>query len=222
MSRKPLPKDIETAVLVQARRRCAICFGLDRDTRLKSGQIAHLDKDNTNHSEGNLAFLCFEHHDEFDSRSSQRKNFAVGEVKRFRSELHGNINKAFIQQVHFGEISTPPVDPYAGSYIRVGANSAELTLTPIPDSYEGNAQYYASGVALYGEDRPYGPNMGIIAFVGQLQEPASIVYERGESEKTSVTTLIFAKAGELHVTEDVWLAEYGAGVSFNGSYRRAG
>jgi hypothetical protein len=222
MSRKPLPREIETAVLVRARRRCAICFGLDRDTKLKSGQIAHLDKDNTNHLEGNLAFLCFEHHDEFDSRSSQRKNFTAAEVKHFRLELHESINKAFVQHVHFGEISTPPVDPYAGAYIRVGADSAELTLTPIPDSYEGRAQYYVSGIALHGQKRPYGPNMGIIEFFGALQTPASITYERGALEEKSVTTLTFGRPGQLHVIEDIKSAGYGAGVSFNGCYRRAG
>ena len=152
MARKPLPKAIETAILLRSRRRCCICFGLDRDTRLAVGQIAHLDRNNANHAESNLAFLCFAHHDEYDSKSSQRKNFTIGEVKEFREELYTTINKAFAQPVHFGEILVSPTDPFAGSYIRIGtgSDSAEITLTPLPDSYEGQVQYYVTGLALWG------------------------------------------------------------------------
>ena len=97
MARKPIPRSTETAVLLQCRRRCCICFGLDRDARLKAGQIAHLDRDSSNPSEENLAFLCFDHHDEYDSRSSQRKNLSLGEVKEFRRELRRTIDKGFSQ-----------------------------------------------------------------------------------------------------------------------------
>lgn len=54
----------------------------------KSGQIAHLDRDSNNASEDKLAFLCLHHHDEYDSPSSQRKGFTIGEVKSFRKELY--------------------------------------------------------------------------------------------------------------------------------------
>lgn len=222
MPRKPLPKEVETAVLVQSRRRCAICFGLDRDTRLKSGQIAHLDKNSANHAEPNLAFLCFTHHDEYDSRSSQRKNFTIGEVREFRAELYTTINRAFTQQVHFGEISTPPEDPYAGSYIRIGGSSAELVLTPIPDSFEGAAQYYIGGSALYGEDRPNGPNMGVLEFVGRMRDTGYIVHERDNGLVVAVTNLKFEPGGELTVSEDGIFGQYGAGVTFTGRYQRAG
>ena len=81
MSRKFVSHEVQASVLVKSRRRCCICFGLNRDAALKSGQIAHLDKDSSNHSEENLVFLCFHHHDEYDSTSSQRKNLTLGEVK---------------------------------------------------------------------------------------------------------------------------------------------
>ena len=54
----------------------------------KPGQIAHLDKDPANNSEENLAFLCFEHHDQFDSRTSQSKNLTRLEIERYRLELY--------------------------------------------------------------------------------------------------------------------------------------
>jgi hypothetical protein len=170
---------------------------------LKVGQIAHLDRDNANHAETNLAFLCFGHHDEYDSTSSQRKNFTKGEVKEFREELYSTVNKAFTQQVHFGEITTSPMDPYAGSWIRVGStdNGAELKLTPLPDSYEGDVLYYVSGLALWGTERPYGPNLGTLEFVGIMTDARHITYKRrlfGDS--TVSTTLAFRGDGALSVT----------------------
>jgi len=36
----------------------------------------------------NLVFLCVEHHDRFDSRTSQSKNFTVEEVRLYRDQLH--------------------------------------------------------------------------------------------------------------------------------------
>jgi hypothetical protein len=224
MVRKPLPKNIETTVLIRSRRRCCICFGLDRDTRLKSGQIAHLDKNSGNHAEANLAFLCFDHHDEYDSISSQRKNFTIGEVKAFREELRATINKAFTQKVHFGEITTSPTDPYAGSYIRIdsGTDSAELNMTPLPDGYEGDVRYFISGLAIWGAERPSGPNLGTIEFVGTMDHSQEIIYYRNRLDEKSVSTKMqFFGNGELKVTEEHWIGEYGMNVSFQGRYKRA-
>ena len=50
-------------MLLKSRRRCCICFGLNRDLRLKPGQIAHLNQRNDDNREDNLAYLCLEHHD---------------------------------------------------------------------------------------------------------------------------------------------------------------
>lgn len=224
MARSSLPKPTETAVLTQSRRRCCICFGLDRDTRLKAGQIAHLDKSNSNHSESNLAFLCLMHHDEYDSTSSQRKSFTIGEVKKFREELYSNINRAFTQPVHFGEITTPAIDPYAGSWIRMGsgADSAEIKLTPLPDSFEGDVQYYVSGLALWGTEREYGPNLGLMEFVGVLSGSGVIKYTRdGAYNQVALTCLTFNEDSVLTVAESNCLGQYGLGVSFEGLYRRA-
>jgi hypothetical protein len=225
MARKSLPKSTEVAVLLQSRRRCCICYGLDCDTRLKSGQIAHLDRNNANHSASNLAFLCFNHHDEYDSISSQRKTFTIGEVQEFRRELYGTINKGFAQPVHFGEIITSPDDPYAGAWIRIGtgSHSAELTLTPLPDSWEGSVQYFVMGMALWGEERPHGPNLGTLEFVGAMTDERRIVYKRSRfRDRVVTTTLAFHPAGTMEITEEGWIGEYGMNVTFTGKYKRAG
>lgn len=224
MARKPLPKNTEAAVLVRSRRRCCVCFGIDRDTRPKAGQIAHLDKNSANHSEANLAFLCFVHHDEYDSVSSQRKNYTAAEVKAFREELYSTINKAFTQRVHFGEISTPIADPYAGTYIRVdsGADGAELTLTPLPDSFEGEPQYFVSGFSTWGADRPFGPNIGTLSFAAAMTGKRELRYgQESTGNRQMLTVLTFPAAGVLVVVEEGSSAEYGHRVTFSGTYGKA-
>lgn len=227
MSRKPIPRDVQTSVLVSSRRRCCICFGLDRDTRLAVGQIAHLDGNRDNHKEDNLAFLCLVHHDEFDSRTSQRKGLMIDEVKAYRAELMAKLNQAYTQQVHFGEIKTPPADPYAGNYVRVGTEdgageSAEISLTPLPDSYEEDVQYFVKGLALWGTKRDQGPNLGTLEFVGTVTDDRRIVYARqiGFGGEQCVTTIQLLNGGAIEIREENWLGEYGMNVNFIGVYRR--
>jgi hypothetical protein len=85
--RKRIPETTIAALLASARRRCCICVALTGDLGEKKGQIAHLDRDPSNSIPDNLAFLCLEHHDEYDSRPSQSKGLTIEEVKRYRAEL---------------------------------------------------------------------------------------------------------------------------------------
>ena len=86
-TRKSIPKTLEAEVLAKSRRRCCICFAIDKDNAEKQGQIVHLDKDPANALADNLAFLCLPHHDRFDSQTSQSKGLTVSEVKHYRSLL---------------------------------------------------------------------------------------------------------------------------------------
>jgi hypothetical protein len=56
-SRRKIKKEVETPVLVLCRRRCCICYGLSRDTTIKTGQVAHLDRNRSNNNLDNLAYL---------------------------------------------------------------------------------------------------------------------------------------------------------------------
>jgi len=85
MARVPVNKNIEAEVLSACKRRCAICVAIHNDHSVKRGQIAHLDRDNTNSSLENLVFLCTDHHDIYDSRTSQTKNYTPLEVKGYRN-----------------------------------------------------------------------------------------------------------------------------------------
>jgi len=93
--RKALPVAVETEVLSSSRRRCSICFGLNRDLEIKQGQIAHLDHNRENHRIDNLVFLCLPDHDQYDSTTSQSKGFQVAEVKRYRQELYSYLVSQF-------------------------------------------------------------------------------------------------------------------------------
>ena len=88
ITRPKIPEAIQTEVLVKSRRRCCICYGLKRDDEVKKGQIAHLDHNRTNNNATNLAFLCLNHHDEYDGKTSQAKKITKSEVEHFRDELY--------------------------------------------------------------------------------------------------------------------------------------
>jgi hypothetical protein len=74
--------------LTQSLRRCALCFHLHKDTQEKKGQIAHLDRRRSNSTEDNLVFLCLSHHSDYDSTTSQHKNYTIAEVKDARDALY--------------------------------------------------------------------------------------------------------------------------------------
>lgn len=86
-NRKKISPELVADITTASRRRCCICFALKRDDAEKKGQIAHLDQDSSNNSPDNLAFLCLDHHDQYDSRPSQAKGLTIEEVKRYRTEL---------------------------------------------------------------------------------------------------------------------------------------
>ena len=91
MSRAKIPAEVQEAVLVACRRRCAMCWGLHRDFDVKQGQIAHIDRDNANAAEANLVFLCLAHHDAYDTKTSQSKGWTQGEVVQFKASLHAEV-----------------------------------------------------------------------------------------------------------------------------------
>ena len=79
--------------MVQSRRRCALCFGLGGDVSEKRGQIAHVDRDASNSVFDNLAFLCMNHHDQYDSKTSQSKGLNPEELKTYRDRLYDAIKE---------------------------------------------------------------------------------------------------------------------------------
>ena len=86
--RRKLSAEEETSILVRSRRRCCLCFGLRFDLDYKAIQIAHVDHNPSNNDPDNLAVLCLEHHDAYDSTTSQAKGFTESELRKHRENLY--------------------------------------------------------------------------------------------------------------------------------------
>jgi hypothetical protein len=95
MPRKAIPEAIQANILLNSRRRCCLCFWLKGEDEVKKGQLAHLDGNNENALEGNLVFLCLEHHDEYDSKTRLTKGLREQEVKKWRDELYKEMEYRF-------------------------------------------------------------------------------------------------------------------------------
>ncbi len=87
-NREKVASETQTKVLTESRRRCAFCFGLKNDMSEKKGQIAHVDRDRSNSTFENLAWLCLDHHAEYDSRTSQNKGLSEKELLAYRDSLY--------------------------------------------------------------------------------------------------------------------------------------
>jgi hypothetical protein len=218
MNRKRIPDDVQARVLTRSRRRCCICYGLNRDTSIKQGQIAHIDQEASNGSEENLVFLCMPCHDRYDSTTRQSKNFTAAEVKHFRTELDQALASAFSQQISFGEAATPRPNSFAGHFIRIGGgvSSAELTVHTLP-----NGDVRIVGEALWGTNREYGPNIGTLDFLASMEDGV-VRYEDHSlgGDRPYRAVLYFVENG-LIFEEEGHNGFFGMNVTFAGSYARA-
>ena len=89
--RKSIPDAVVASVLVKCKRRCCFCSFWHDDLEVKSGQIAHIDRNSANAAEDNLAYLCFDHHNMYDSRQSQGKNLTPLELRHALEDLHQKV-----------------------------------------------------------------------------------------------------------------------------------
>ena len=129
--RTPIPPEVEQRVFSQSRRRCAICFHLHLDTGVKKGQIAHLDRRRSNNLEDNLAFLCLEHHSEYDSVTSQHKNYTIAERKSARLELHRWLKRNPLPIVPDRSPTANPATRRALPRTKLGSPHPIVLLSPI-------------------------------------------------------------------------------------------
>lgn len=111
MSRKKLDSFTETKILTKSRRRCCLCTGLYGDYSEKKGQIAHLDKNNSNNNIENLCWLCFDHHSQYDSTTSQHKNYTKQEVKEYRNTLYFDLENQDYEKIEISKNSV--TKPYS-------------------------------------------------------------------------------------------------------------
>lgn len=213
--RKHIPAPILEEVLCLSRRRCCICFGLNRDLSLKQGQVAHLDGDRTNNNLDNLTFLCLDHHDQYDSRTSQSKGLAPGEVRKFRKELHEVIDRAWKEPVSVVNARVrAPGDP-SGRYVRETEHeSAELEVTALR-----SGRVRVSGVALWGTKHVGGPNVGLLEFAVPLTNNRVEFTHRTASGEQYKLEITFSD-GRAVAREQYVVGYFGMNVSFEGEYER--
>lgn len=211
-SRSGLPSKIETEVLLSSRRRCAICYGLNRDTSVKQGQIAHLDRDRSNNKIENLAFLCLDHHDQYDSRMSQSKGLKSTEVKYYRAELEEALRCALTAPI---ELQTDQIamKEWEGTFRWETADaSAELQIFK---SAKGEPDcYWVSGIAFWGTQNPYGPN------IGDFDEEAMLSGDRLVLKNQDYKLSMVLTGSGLSAQDNSELGVFGMNVTFEGQYRR--
>ncbi len=102
-----------------------------------------------------------------------------------------------------------------GHYIRVDGHSAELYITK---SRLLTDRYHVQGSALWGEDRPSGPNMGLLDFSAVLEGGA--LQHQEPRQPGHLLTFTF-QGDTLRVDEQNSHGLYGMNVSFEGTYKRA-
>jgi hypothetical protein len=193
----------------RTRRRCAICFGIDRDYSVKSGQIAHLDHNSGNNAIDNLAFLCLNHHDQYDSSTRQSKGLTIGEVKVFRAELAEALLAAREAPISLTPESAPRAT-WQGVYRWENENaSAELSIERIDTD-----RYAVRGLAFWGTLRPSGPNTGEIDAEARGQADLLVV------ESSGYTLVLKLTADGVMATEEGNRASLGHNVSFAGTFRK--
>lgn len=94
--RKPPRQVVETAVLHASRRRCCLCVFLEHRNEVRPGQICHLSRNPSRSEFDDLVWLCLEHHDQFDSKTSQSKGFTIHEVRTHRDNLYEKNSKEIV------------------------------------------------------------------------------------------------------------------------------
>lgn len=81
MPRKRIPDKTHARVVLDCRRRCALCFGLDGDDGVQFlGHVVHVDRNSENRDESNLCYLCVKHHAAYDLKGPQVKALMPGEL----------------------------------------------------------------------------------------------------------------------------------------------
>lgn len=95
--RKAIPQVTITDILYASARRCIYCFGLNQNLEVKDGQIAHLDRNPSNNKFQNLAWMCQPHHNDYDTKRRQTKDYNIDEALKYREELYALIERKRIE-----------------------------------------------------------------------------------------------------------------------------
>jgi hypothetical protein len=168
-------------VLTACRRRCAFCWGLKGDASPKKGQSAHIDRDNANNDESNAAFLCLEHHDEYDVTPSQSRRLTVNELLRYRKLLFAHLKKSLL----WTDTRVP----------RRSQKRSSVSMVSL-DVYKARLPIYHTTVEfLRAVAKDLRPEMQVILKFARDTEQALFLFDESIAD---YLTLLFRKAIRLH------------------------
>lgn len=194
--RKKIPDTVDTGLLVKSRRRCCLCVGLNFDLSVKSIQRAHIDHDPSNNDLDNLAALCFEHHDQYDTKRRLSKNITEDELKYHRDRLY-----AIIAQID-DELELPRLDLKGSDEKGKETNSEDRAVSVLTSARTLGQILEAYDREVLRLDHKQTPTGQPIFNIGKL------ALEEGD----------FAAAGEATIALTRLATEYYA----NGGFRRTG
>jgi len=113
-NRKSLSPKTKEEIKTECARICCMCYKLDSDLSWKHGQIAHIDRDASNNLNENLAYLCQDHHNLYDSKFSQTQSFTPNELLSYKQDLLDHINsdeyKIYGKTVNLSESSDDDIN----------------------------------------------------------------------------------------------------------------
>lgn len=217
--RRPPPKSVEKDVLLASHRRCCLCFFLNHRDEVRRGQIAHLNHDPSDSQFENLVWLCLEHHDEYDGKTSQSKGFTPDEVREYRDRLYAQYDPGTKQKFSGNtssddNVELPPLPPTSEyeTLRRKFPDELDFTSTPWryplwqvanePEYFAYKSSNRADGVCLIERiDLPDGRI--IVACIETAGNP-------GQSITNCVEELCFQVCERFEIPADrlVWLEHY--------------
>lgn len=209
-NRKAIPTNIVDSLFALCRRRCCMCYSLERDNKIKHVQIAHIDRDASNNAIENLAALCLEHHNQYDSVMRQSKNYAPGELQRYKLELETYIDIEWNKPMPLNDkIST---DIFSGFY----SYSSYDREANLDIQYVGGNILKVSGLALYGTETKKAPHTGDLDFVVTLNGTKAVFEDEYNNQLCGIEIIFLGD--RISVVDNYPLGYFGANVSFNGIY----
>lgn len=83
MARKKIPDEIQAEVIFKSNRECVVC-----DNHKRGDHIHHIDGNNSNNKFENLAFLCFDCHNEASLKGSLKKKLTPKTIIKYRDHKY--------------------------------------------------------------------------------------------------------------------------------------
>lgn len=187
-----------------------MCYALERDNKIKHVQIAHIDRDASNNEINNLAALCLDHHNAYDSVMRQSKNYSPAELQRYKLELEAYISVEWNKPLPLNDKISK--DIFSGFYSYSNYDrEADLDI-----QYIGGNILKVSGLALYGTETKEAPHTGDLEFVATLNGTKAIFQDEYDNLPCGIEITFLGD--RISVVDNYPWGYFGANVSFTGIY----